>query len=204
MGVEGRDKQKFSKPGLWRFPASWVRRFKGYAKLIIYPYQNFLSSQVQQNQLLAKLNVMRLILRWRQFGVCLRPQTSPLSVFCKQPKMSHFSRKRARLIRQFLCPTMVNVDWRLLVGSKQLNGYSVMNFLPIQAAYWNPRPISEDLSNVFLRVGMLEVSVAGVKEIVRAGETLRYRCDRPHIIHNVGSIDSQATMVCILKAAVME
>lgn len=55
-----------------------------------------------------------------------------------------------------------------------------------------------------VRVGMLEVSVAGAKEIVRAGETLRYRCDRPHIIHNAGSIDAQATMVCILKAAVME
>ncbi len=55
-----------------------------------------------------------------------------------------------------------------------------------------------------VRVGVLEVSVAGAKEIVRAGETLRYRCDRPHIIHNAGSIDAQATMICILKAAVME
>ncbi len=52
--------------------------------------------------------------------------------------------------------------------------------------------------------GELEVEVAGVKETAKAGETLRYRCDRPHIIRNVSKKPAQATMVCILKAAVME
>jgi transcriptional regulator with XRE-family HTH domain len=33
--------------------------------------------------------------------------------------------------------------------------------------------------------GELEVEVAGVKENVKAGETLRYRCDRPHTIRNL-------------------
>jgi XRE family transcriptional regulator, regulator of sulfur utilization len=33
---------------------------------------------------------------------------------------------------------------------------------------------------------------------------LRYRCDRPHRICNVSGKPAHATMVCILKAAVME
>jgi mannose-6-phosphate isomerase-like protein (cupin superfamily) len=50
----------------------------------------------------------------------------------------------------------------------------------------------------------LTVEVAGVIETVKAGETLRYRCDRPHAIRNLGKTPAQATMVCILKAAAME
>ena len=52
--------------------------------------------------------------------------------------------------------------------------------------------------------GELEVEVAGVVEIARAGDTLRYRCDRPHVIRNRSAEPAHATMVCILKAAVME
>ncbi len=52
--------------------------------------------------------------------------------------------------------------------------------------------------------GELEVEVAGITEIARAGETLRYRCDRPHVIRNRSEAPAHATMVCILKAAVME
>jgi transcriptional regulator with XRE-family HTH domain len=52
--------------------------------------------------------------------------------------------------------------------------------------------------------GELEVEVAGVVETARAGDTLRYRCDRPHVIRNRSGEPAHATMVCILKAAVME
>lgn len=52
--------------------------------------------------------------------------------------------------------------------------------------------------------GELEIEVAGIIDICRAGETLRYRCDRPHTIRNRGVHAAHATMVCILKAAVME
>ena len=52
--------------------------------------------------------------------------------------------------------------------------------------------------------GELEVEVAGVIETAKAGETLRYRCDRPHVIRNRGAEMANATMVCILKAAVMD
>jgi hypothetical protein len=33
---------------------------------------------------------------------------------------------------------------------------------------------------------------------------LRYRGDRPHRIRNLGAAPAHATMVCILKAAVMD
>jgi transcriptional regulator with XRE-family HTH domain len=52
--------------------------------------------------------------------------------------------------------------------------------------------------------GEFTVEVGGVTEIVRAGETLRYRCDRQHVIRCVGKEPGHATMVVILKAAVME
>ena len=52
--------------------------------------------------------------------------------------------------------------------------------------------------------GELDVEVAGSVERARAGETLRYRCDRPHTIRNRSESPARATMVCILKAAVME
>jgi XRE family transcriptional regulator, regulator of sulfur utilization len=55
-----------------------------------------------------------------------------------------------------------------------------------------------------VREGELEVEVAGAIETVKAGETLRYRCDRPHVIRNRGKAPAQAIMICILKAAVME
>ena len=52
--------------------------------------------------------------------------------------------------------------------------------------------------------GELEVEVAGAIETARAGDTLRYRCDKPHIIRNRTKTPAHATMVVILKAAAME
>jgi transcriptional regulator with XRE-family HTH domain len=52
--------------------------------------------------------------------------------------------------------------------------------------------------------GELQVEVAGNVDTARAGDTLRYRCDRRHLIRNVADKPAHATMVCILKAAVME
>jgi transcriptional regulator with XRE-family HTH domain len=55
-----------------------------------------------------------------------------------------------------------------------------------------------------VNLGEIEVEVAGTIERARAGETLRYRCDRPHTIRNVSTEPAAAMMVCILKAAAME
>jgi transcriptional regulator with XRE-family HTH domain len=52
--------------------------------------------------------------------------------------------------------------------------------------------------------GTLEVEVAGRIERIEAGGTARYRSDRRHTIRNPGTTLARATMVCILKAAVME
>ena len=52
--------------------------------------------------------------------------------------------------------------------------------------------------------GAFEVVVGDEKLAASAGETLRYRCDTPHSVRCVGHDAGRATMVCILKAAVME
>jgi transcriptional regulator with XRE-family HTH domain len=52
--------------------------------------------------------------------------------------------------------------------------------------------------------GEFEVEVGGAVQRAKAGETLRYRCDRPHTVRCVGTTPGRATMVCILKAAVMD
>ena len=52
--------------------------------------------------------------------------------------------------------------------------------------------------------GEAEVTVADRVEKAGPGETLRYRCDRPHAIRAVGREPLRAVMVCIMKAAVMD
>lgn len=52
--------------------------------------------------------------------------------------------------------------------------------------------------------GEFIVEVGDRVETVKAGESVRYRCDGRHVIRNVGTTTAHATMVCILKAAVME
>src|SRR5580698_484167 len=52
--------------------------------------------------------------------------------------------------------------------------------------------------------GDLEIEVGGAVHTARAGETLRYRCDLPHLIRNASAKSAHATMVCILRAAVMD
>jgi XRE family transcriptional regulator, regulator of sulfur utilization len=52
--------------------------------------------------------------------------------------------------------------------------------------------------------GEFEVEVGGAVQTAKAGETLRYRCDRPHTVRCIGDAPARATMVCILKAAVMD
>ncbi len=52
--------------------------------------------------------------------------------------------------------------------------------------------------------GEFEVDVAGAVQRARAGETLRYRCDRPHTVRCVSEAAGRAFMVVIMKAAVME
>jgi transcriptional regulator with XRE-family HTH domain len=52
--------------------------------------------------------------------------------------------------------------------------------------------------------GEFEVEAGGAVQRAKAGETLRYRCDRPHSVRCVSETPGHATMLCILKAAVMD
>ncbi len=60
------------------------------------------------------------------------------------------------------------------------------------------------IENLSVISGEFEVAVGGITMRAKAGDTLRYRCDRPHLVRCIGKETGQATMVCILKAAVME
>ena len=60
------------------------------------------------------------------------------------------------------------------------------------------------VENLSVVSGVFEVEVAGVIETCRAGESVRYRCDRPHSIRCISEEPGRAIMVVILKAAVME
>ena len=60
------------------------------------------------------------------------------------------------------------------------------------------------VESLSVSAGEFAVDVGGVTQTAKAGETLRYRCDRPHTVRCIGDQPGRATMVCILKAAVME
>lgn len=60
------------------------------------------------------------------------------------------------------------------------------------------------IESLSVSAGEFEVEVGGVTQRAKAGETLRYRCDRPHSVRCIGDKPAAALMVCILKAAVMD
>ena len=124
MGVEGREKQKILEAGALalsgQLGATVQRLRKAY---------NLSLSELSQQSGVAKSIISQIE----------RNETNPT--------LATIWRLAQAL--DVLCLTTANVDLQLLVGSKQWNGCSVMNFLPIQAAYWNLRPISEDRLNVF-------------------------------------------------------
>ena len=59
------------------------------------------------------------------------------------------------------------------------------------------------IESLSILTGEVEVTVGDLVERAGPGETLRYRCDRPHTIRAIGDAPVHATMVCIMKAAVM-
>ena len=60
------------------------------------------------------------------------------------------------------------------------------------------------IESLSVSAGEFEVEVGGITQRAKAGETLRYRCDRQHVVRCVGDKPGTALMVCILKAAVMD
>ena len=62
---------------------------------------------------------------------------------------------------------------------------------------------SGSVENLSVVEGELVVTLEGESRMVAAGETLRYRGDLPHRIHNPGEEGASAVMVNILKTTVM-
>ncbi|WP_332699478.1 helix-turn-helix domain-containing protein [Bosea sp. (in: a-proteobacteria)] len=60
------------------------------------------------------------------------------------------------------------------------------------------------IESLSVSAGEFEVEVGGITQRAKAGETLRYRCDRQHVVRCVSGQPGTALMVCILKAAVMD
>lgn len=60
------------------------------------------------------------------------------------------------------------------------------------------------IESLSVSAGEFEVEVGGIAQRAKAGETLRYRCDRQHVVRCVSGQPGTALMVCILKAAVMD
>lgn len=65
----------------------------------------------------------------------------------------------------------------------------------------SPHP-QGSVENLTIMTGAVEVRVGEEAWRAEAGETLRYRADRPHEIHNVGDTPVHATMVNILAHTV--
>jgi len=63
----------------------------------------------------------------------------------------------------------------------------------------SPHPAGS-VENLSVITGELHVSVEEESWVVKAGETLRYRADRPHMITNKGTLTAHATMVNILAS----
>lgn len=65
----------------------------------------------------------------------------------------------------------------------------------------SPHP-QGSVENLTVLRGELEITVASETWSAKAGETLRYRADRPHMIRNISDKPAHATMVNILAHAV--
>ena len=65
----------------------------------------------------------------------------------------------------------------------------------------SPHP-DGSVENLTILTGEAKVEVDGERWSAKAGETLRYHADRPHMIENIGKTPLHATMVNILAHAV--
>ena len=183
MGVEGRDKEKALEAGAvalsgqlgktvqrlrkaYNLSLSELSEQSGVAKSII--------SQIERNETNPTLATI-----WRL------AQALDVSIErVLQDREDGLHRKVSRATRRSLSRTTANAALPSSAGSRRSNGCNGMISPPNRAGCWNPSP-SARLRGMSLRLeGELEVEVAGETEIVRTGETLRYRADRRHVIRN--------------------
>lgn len=205
MGVEGRDRQKTMEAGAqaltgqmgktvqrlrkaYNLSLSELSEQSGVAKSII--------SQIERNETNPTLATI-----WRL------SQALDVSIerCCRRPRTNRSSRRRPRAIRRSWSPTTAAAAWRSSAGSRPSNGCNGTIFRAAPGGTLESEAHQRgSVESLSVLEGELEVEVAGVIETAKAGDTLRYRCDRPHTIRNKTGEPAHATMVCILKAAVME
>ena len=205
MGVEGRDKQKILEAGAvalsgqlgatvlrlrkaYNLSLSELSQQSGVAKSII--------SQIERNETNPTLATI-----WR----LAHALDASIEGLLQSAQDAPFLEKTARADT----PMLVSDDGKCRLAI--IGWIKTVEWLQAYEFYAEPGGVLESearqrgsVESLSLREGELCVEVAGVKETVKAGETLRYRCDRPHVIRNSGTTPAQATMVCILKAAAME
>jgi transcriptional regulator with XRE-family HTH domain len=205
MGVEGRDKQKVLEAGAQALAGQLgktVNRLRkasnlslselseqsGVAKSII--------SQIERNE-----TNPTLVTLWRL------AQALDVSIeqVLREDEDSAFLEKISRNDT----PLLVSDDGRCRLGitgwSKTIDWLQWYDFSAepggVLASEAHPRGAMESLT---VLEGELQVEAGGETETAVAGDTLRYRADRPHLIRNAGPSPARAQMICILRAAAME
>ena len=205
MGVEGRDKQKILEAGAqalsgqlgqtvqrlrkaYHLSLSELAEQSGVAKSII--------SQIERNETNPTLATI-----WRLSQALDVSIERVLSVSDDEPFIDKTSRGDT--------PILVSDDGKVRLAI--IGWIKTVDWLQWYDVHADPSGILESDSHqrgaiecLSVIEGELEVEVGGVVQTAKAGETLRYRCDRPHIVRNKSNQPAHATMVCILKAAVME
>ncbi len=61
---------------------------------------------------------------------------------------------------------------------------------------------SGTVEHLYVLSGTLEITSGGETQVAKAGEAIRYRGDRPHLIRNIADSQAHATMVLILRSPV--
>jgi XRE family transcriptional regulator, regulator of sulfur utilization len=205
MGVEGRDKQKVLEAGAQALAGQLgktVNRLRkasnlslselseqsGVAKSII--------SQIERNE-----TNPTLVTLWRL------AQALDVSIeqVLREDEDSAFLEKISRNDT----PMLVSDDGKCRLGitgwSKTIDWLQWYDFSAepggVLASEAHQRGAMESLT---VLEGELQVESGGETETAVAGDTLRYRADRAHVIRNVGKVSARAHMICILRAAAME
>jgi transcriptional regulator with XRE-family HTH domain len=204
MGVEGREKQKIMEAGAlalsgqlgatvqrlrkaYNLSLSELSQQSGVAKSII--------SQIERNETNPTLATI-----WRLAQALDVSIERVLQSSADEPFLEKTSRADT--------PILVSDDGRCRLAI--IGWIKTVEWLQVYDFFAEPGGALESeahqrgsVESLSLSEGELTVEVGGAIETVRAGETLRYRCDRTHVIRNLGQIPARATMICILKAAAM-
>src|SRR5580693_9636692 len=186
MGVEGKDRAKVLEAGAASLAD--LSQHSGVAKSII--------SQIERNETNPTLTTI-----WRLAHALDVSIESMLRGADEGPFIEHLGRGTTPIFvsDDGLCRLAV-IGWLKTVDWLQWYDFQADPGGVLESAA-HARGSIECLS---LLEGELEVDVGGSKEIAAEGETLRYRCNMPHRISNLGRKPAHATMVCILKAAAMD